>query len=209
LLGPTAISLIAAAFPSRQRKALEELAKAGEIKQRVAEATTMEQKVKTLEAERRQLTTIIQYETRRQVIQEREEVLRGEVQRLDELAGQLLAELEAIEKESRFLSQEIDNSSLRNEVIAIRKRLERGRTGAVRPYFKWLDLALGAALPPLSSSSIFSQSANTTLDQVENFRIKRLARRAARTREADHPGPADDPTQADDQDGSEPAEHTE
>ena len=195
LLGPMAIFLLTESLPSKKGRALEQLAKAGEIEERVAKAETTEQKVKTLEAERRRLTTIIQFETRRQIIAERQAVLLSEVRRLDELAGQMLAELTAIEAESRLLGQEIDNSSVRNEVVAVRKRLQRERTGTVRPYLNWIETFLSAVMPGIGSGGGFSRSADSTLNKIENLRIKRLARRAARASAAGSAQSASDPVQ--------------
>ena len=129
LLGPTAISLVAGAFPSRRSKALDQLAKAGEIEQRVAEAETMQQKVRALEDERRRLATIIRFEARRQLVLDRQEVLQSEVQQLTQQAEQVLAELKAIEEEGRLLGEEIDNSAAKRDIMAVRERLKRERTG--------------------------------------------------------------------------------
>jgi len=59
------------------------------------------------------------------------------------------------------------------------------------------------------SGGAFSRSANLTLDQIENFRIKRLARRAARASAAQSPEPADDSPHTSDEDGSQKTENTE
>lgn len=180
LLGPTAISLIAGAFPSQRSRALDQLAKAGEIEQRVAEATTMQQKVKALESERRQLTTIIRLEARRQVILARQEILYSEIEQLVGQADQVIAELKAIDAESKLLGQELDNSSVKSDVIAIRDRLQRERTGTGRRNLGWIDDLVGGMVPMPFVGPLGRRGAEFGLDKIEDLRTKRLARRAAR-----------------------------
>jgi len=193
LLGPTAISLIAGSFPSRRSRALDQLAKAGEIEQRVAEATTMQQKVKALESERRRLTTIIRLEARRQVILTRQEILHSEIEQLVGQADQVIAELKAIDAESKLLGQELDNSSVKSEVIAIRDRLQRERTGTGRRHLEWIDGLVGGMLLPMPfAGPLGRRGAEFGLDKIEDLRTKRLARRAARASVEEGPEPNQD-----------------
>jgi hypothetical protein len=185
LLGPTAVSLIAGAFPSEHNKALDRLSKAGDIERRVEAADTMEQKVKTLENERQRLTDIIRFEARRQMILDRQVALKFEVELLAQETDQVLAELKAIENESRHLGEEIDNSSVKKDIMAVRDRLQRERTGAGHRSINFLDDLLGGITPMVPPFGpilrpIVRFSGERTLAGIENFRAERLARRAAR-----------------------------
>ncbi len=207
LLGPTAISLVAGAFPSRRSKALDQLAKAGEIEQRVAEAETMQQKVRALEDERRRLATIIRFEARRQLVLDRQEVLQSEVQQLTQQAEQVLAELKAIEEEGRLLGEEIDNSAAKRDIMAVRERLKRERTGSGHRSVKWIDLLLGDTPFLLFGSAvrpIVHFSAERSLDEIEKFRTQRLTRRAKRASsgtDAEQSDDSSEPTDVDEPPG--------
>ena len=204
LLGPTAVSLIAGAFPSERNKALDRLSKAGDIERRVEAADTMEQKVKALENERRQLTDIIRFEARRQMILDRQVALKFEVELLAQETEQVLAELKAIENESRHLGEEIDNSSVKKDIMAVRDRLQRERTRVGHRSINFLDDLLGSTpiMPPLGPilRPIVRFSGERTLTGIENFRTERLARRAARASTEKDPKEDDDAPAANDND---------
>ncbi len=128
LLGPTAIGLIASSFSVKRDKALEEIVKIGEIERKIVEANTVEEKLRALEEERRRLNVIIRYEARRQAVFDRQRTLHADAQQLAERTEALLAELVAIEKEGNLLDQELDNSVVKADLMAVRARLA-GRSG--------------------------------------------------------------------------------
>jgi hypothetical protein len=199
LLGPTAISLIAGTFTSKRDEAFKQLAKAGEIEQKVAQATTVQEKLKALEDERRQLSAIVRLEARREAIQDRQKILKTEVQSLVDQAEKTLAELKEIEAEGELLHQGIDNSSARTEVMAVRFRLLRETVDArYRLLYRLEGSSIGSQLAPyllliINTFSIIPfmgwvaaflvEATMTIMDGLDDLRTRRLVRELTHTKD--------------------------
>ena len=194
LLGPTAISLIAGTFTSKRDEAFKQLAKAGEIEQKIAQATTVQEKLQALEDERRRLTVIVQLEARREVILDRQKVLRTEVHDLINQSEKTLAELGVLEEEGERLGQGVDFSSARSEVMAIRSRLlresvdprdrllsrlEGSEIGSIIAPYLFLMINLYSVFPYTRFlASFLMQMINLTMDGFDYLRTQRLIRQA-------------------------------
>jgi 2C-methyl-D-erythritol 2,4-cyclodiphosphate synthase len=123
ILSPVGLSLIGKAFSIKKEQALEQLAKAGMVQEQVAKAETIEQKVTALKEEERRLGQIVRLEARRQVLSLRHERLSSEIFELAEKIPRMLDELDLISSESELLGQELENTHIHSEVLALEKQM--------------------------------------------------------------------------------------
>lgn len=108
------------------------MAKAGEVRKRVAQAETMEQKLHALEHEHERLGTIVRFEARRQMLLTRKSMLEDEGLRLVDQMQRVLNELTEVKREAKLLGEELKESPLADDIRATAERLQRKRDGGKR-----------------------------------------------------------------------------
>ncbi|MGL1932195.1 MAG: hypothetical protein OCC45_10590 [Desulfotalea sp.] len=124
ILAPTGIAAISYSITAKKNEVLARLENVPEIQKLIQEAKTQEEKIKLLEQEREQLLAAVEFETRKQALISRKEILEVE-------ASDLVSELEILEKELSFLDVEIDNSTAKKMVSSLNERIGARKRGDV------------------------------------------------------------------------------
>ena len=176
LLGPTSITFMTDAFSSRRNKALEQLAKAGEVEQRVARATTIEQKVRTLEEEQNRLATVIRFEARRLLLEARHEMLKAELGQVAQRIDQIVNEMDEVSHEQEMLGEQSKASSFEKDVFEVRERLKRYGYSSSRESTRWLPDVIRSPMMPISVP--IRGPIDKALDTFDDVKTKRLAKKA-------------------------------
>jgi hypothetical protein len=176
LVAPIAIGVLGGIHQSNRDRALERLAKAGDVEEKVARAETAEQQLQALQRERERLGEIIQYAATRQLLVVRQQMLEDEATRLIQQAQDVSRELAEIQNKRRLLGEELEQTSSQKDLRALEKRLIRGRTGAGRRSTLWLEYA-GLPIAPLLPVPL-RRIADDLLDGMEDFQTWRLGKRA-------------------------------
>lgn len=117
-IAPISISCIKSVLNIGKNDVLIKLLKVSQIDELLQKAETQEEKIKLLEEERKQLSNIVKYETRKYAALERRKHLETE-------AENILKEYEKIEREIQQLNFETKEERLSNKVIdELYKKLE-------------------------------------------------------------------------------------
>lgn len=110
LIAPVGISCITSIFNIGNNEKLKKLLKVSQIDELIQKAETQEEKIKLLENERKQLSSIVKYETLKYAALERRKHLESE-------AENILKEYEKVKREIQQLNLEKKEERLSNKVI--------------------------------------------------------------------------------------------
>ncbi len=114
---PIGIAAIGAAFKPANNEILERLAKVPEIEKLINEAKSQEEKVCALETERQQLSELVKFESLRQSLLARKEII-------EEESVRQLKVLDDIDEELKQLDIQVEASGLTEQIEALRKRVK-------------------------------------------------------------------------------------
>ncbi|MCE5182857.1 MAG: hypothetical protein LLG15_13795 [Betaproteobacteria bacterium] len=114
---PAGIAAIGAAFKPENNEILERLAKVPEIEKLINEAKSQEEKVRALEAERQQLSELVKFESLRQSLLARREII-------EEESVRQLKVLDDIDEELKQLDIQVEASGLSEQIEVLRNRVK-------------------------------------------------------------------------------------
>lgn len=117
ICAPAGIAAIGAAFKPANNEILERLAKVPEIEKLINEAKSQEEKIRALETERQQLSELVKFESLRQSLLARREIIEKESVRQ-------LKTLDDIDEELKQLDIQIETSGLSEQIEALRNRVK-------------------------------------------------------------------------------------
>jgi hypothetical protein len=123
IIAPLGLALVGHAFRRNDGKVIERLAKVPEIEKLIIEASSQEERIRLLEKQKQQLTSIVLSEAKRQSLVTQKEALERD-------AVRVLNELQAIDLElSSITDAEGDNKDIVQEIQMLRERLAARQRG--------------------------------------------------------------------------------
>jgi len=116
--------LLTAREREREQQRIEKLYKVGDLNELINEAETMEEKVRLLNEERRNLSEIIRTEAYRQALLQRRETLTSD-------ANRILSDYQALEDEFKSVNLDIASEETMRELENLRERLSARKKNLV------------------------------------------------------------------------------